>query len=492
MRKVPWGLNLVFAVTFLFAHGSAHATEIEASEPQSVTIALYDLGFAFVSELRRVALADGDNSVRIGHLPASLDPATISFVPARGGGDLEALEHEFHYDLSDPAVLFNRYMGREITVDTLRGRVTGILLKPPLDDAGFNTASPIVMANEDGSSLVIPRVDRLREVVFPNAQADAFLEPTLIWRARSGIEELQNLRLSYVADRVHWEASYEAVLNDRGDEAFIDVRIGLSNNSGGAFKDARVRLVSTEKGQLPDELAGGLSPAHRYPYGVDEPSLERLAASAGLTKTYEMPRAVTLDEGRTKTVYFRSAANVPVAYFYVYDGVKFDRYKRNRRNDWNYGTEHQETIETHVAFENVERVGLGLDLPPGRFRLYQQGRDEMVDLIGDDRITHTAAGETAHVLVGPARGLRGERERTGYREVRPLHEYEESFEIRLSNASEKDVNVRVVEHLYRWNEFEIVKADTEYTMTGPQTIEFHTQLNAGGKRSVYYTVRYRW
>ena len=103
-----------------------------------------------------------------------------------------------------------------------------------------------------------------------------------------------------------------------------------------------------------------------------------------------------------------------------------------------------------------------------------------------------AAGAFGHVRVGPARGLRGERERTGYSEIRPLHEYEESFEIRLENNTARDVTVRVVEHLYRWKTFEIVRADAEYKEIGEQMIEFRPEVKAGGKRSLHYTVRYSW
>ncbi len=73
-----------------------------------------------------------------------------------------------------------------------------------------------------------------------------------------------------------------------------------------------------------------------------------------------------------------------------------------------------------------------------------------------------------------------------------MHEYEETFEIRLTNLGEEAALVRVVEHLYRGPEFEIVKADSEYTQTGPQTIEFRPELKPGARRALHYTVRYRW
>jgi hypothetical protein len=133
-----------------------------------------------------------------------------------------------------------------------------------------------------------------------------------------------------------------------------------------------------------------------------------------------------------------------------------------------------------------------VDLPTGRLRVLQQRADGSLDFLGEDSLAATPAEGIGHVRVGPARGLLGERERTGYSEVKPLHEYEESFEISLANDTAEDVEVRVVEHLYRWREYEIVKSDTEYDTAAPQTLEFRPALKAGGKRSIHYTVRYRW
>ena len=273
-------------------------------------------------------------------------------------------------------------------------------------------------------------------------------------------------------------------------------RANVCNESGGKFENARVKLVSTEKGSVPPSAsrAEGAPPAQalRYSYGAEEAGAERAVASAGALGTYELPRPLTMDPGAALHVQLCMANNVPVSKFYVYDGVRFDRFQRNRRNDWNFGTEFHQTVETHLQFANAKTAGLGMDLPPGRFRLYQQKADASLDLIGEDYLQATPAEATATVLLGPARGIRGERERTGYSEVTPLHEYEESFEIRLENNSAEEIEIRVVEHLYRWNQFEIVKADTDYKATGPQTIEFRPVLKPGGKRTVHYTVRYRW
>ena len=58
--------------------------------------------------------------------------------------------------------------------------------------------------------------------------------------------------------------------------------------------------------------------------------------------------------------------------------------------------------------------------------------------------------------------------------------------------SAEEVEIRVVEHLYRWPDYKVVKADMAYKELSPGIIEFRPLLKPGGRRSVHYTVRYSW
>ncbi len=62
----------------------------------------------------------------------------------------------------------------------------------------------------------------------------------------------------------------------------------------------------------------------------------------------------------------------------------------------------------------------------------------------------------------------------------------------MGNETSEAAEVRVVEHLYRWPKYEIVKVDTEYEETGPQRIEFRPRVPAGAQRTITHTVRYSW
>ncbi len=371
-----------------------------ASGPQGATLSVYDAGYALVSENRRVALTRGDNEIVIRQLPAALDPATVSLSPLAAGVDLRPLDVRFEHDAAAVDRLFERYVGRPLTVVDAEGAREGTLLAAPGRNEQY-----LLLAQAEGATRAVQR-EAIREVVFPRAAAGAFLEPTLVWRAASGQDGLQNLRLNYLAHGLVWSAHHEITVAVDGQRARFDTRVRVANQSGGSFHEARIRLVGTARGAA---TGGGSSTELRYAYGGSEPVPASQAAGLAPARHYELGRPLTLRAGETSYVPLNLAEAVAVSRFHVYDGVKFDRFPRNPRTDWNLGTVCQNAVETHLEFTNAKGEGLGLDLPPGRLRILQQRADGGLDFLGEDALAATLSGAVGHVRVGPARGLQGER-----------------------------------------------------------------------------------
>lgn len=318
--------------------------------------------------------------------------------------------------------------------------------------------------------------------------------PELRWLLRAAQAGPSTLRVTYRAESFGWQAAHELTLDPAGTSGRYSCRVALNNQSGRDFTGARLRLVLSERGLSPKifEAQTARTEPRRFVYGGNEAVADRSTTGPAPLQTYEMEEPVDLPSGPTKYVTFATSPKLAVRRVLVYDGVRFDRFQRNPHVDWNYGTEAQGVVDTYVEFDNDAAAGLNKPLPPGRLRVLRQGADDSLDLVGEARLAPVTAGATARIRVGPAQGLRGERERTGYSEIRPMHEYEETFEIRLANDSADTANVRVVEHLYRGADFDIVKADMEYRKNGTQAIESDVEVKPGAQRSIHYTVRYRW
>jgi len=147
-----------------------------------------------------------------------------------------------------------------------------------------------------------------------------------------------------------------------------------------------------------------------------------------------------------------------------------------------------------MLLANSEKNHLGIPIPAGRVRFYRQDDDGRLEFTGENNITHTPKDETLRVYTGDAFDIKGERKRTDYK-IDTSHDSwcDESFEIRVRNHKDKDaVEVRVVEHLYRWVNWEILEKSHTFLKTDSQTAEFRLKLAPGKEEVITYKVHYTW
>ncbi|MBZ0320648.1 MAG: hypothetical protein K8L91_29820, partial [Anaerolineae bacterium] len=159
--------------------------------------------------------------------------------------------------------------------------------------------------------------------------------------------------------------------------------------------------------------------------------------------------------------------------------------------DQSYGQSTFSDIKTFVEFSTDEE-GLNADVPAGRVRLFKKDTDGSALLIGEDTVDHTPKGETIQLYVGNAFDLVGERLQTDFQYSGYL-QLDESYSIKLRNRKDdQPVEIRVVEHLFRWSEWQILTSTHEYTKTSSSTIEYYITVNPGEEVQINYTVHYQW
>ncbi|MCJ7674694.1 MAG: hypothetical protein MUO33_06020, partial [Sedimentisphaerales bacterium] len=214
---------------------------------------------------------------------------------------------------------------------------------------------------------------------------------------------------------------------------------------------------------------------------------------------YTLERPTTLHDRETKQVEFLRAEGVKSERLYVYDGVKIDyaRYRSYQpeyiRQERDYGTQCNPKVWVMREFKNSQENHLGIPLPRGLVRFYRQDDDGQLEFTGENFIDHTPRDETVRVYTGNAFDLVGERRRTYYKIDISQHWLDEAFEIKVRNRKEDgSVEVRVVEHLYRWLSWEIVEKSDSFVKTESQTVEFRVNIPAGQEKVITYKVHYTW
>lgn len=487
----------LFLLAVMKVHPVLAQAPVEVSPPQGTTVSIYDTGLAIVNESRRVSVPAGESVLVVRDLPVEVDASSISLGAGARSLSFDLLAQEMRFDFGGVGEVLQRLVGQPVVCQLVGQAKEGVLLSGLMRSPDTSAAEKLAVRSRDGKDLWMIGLEDLSSMTFPFSREMLATVPESVWRIRSRQDGPQNFRLSYRTGGLEWKASYDLLLENNSQQGDLIARVGLMNGSGGRFENARVRLLQTEKGlsvpAMPREDGSALARSPLvYGYGSARAELEQIEAGVAPIHIYELPRTITLESGRQHFVSMVQSAELPLKRFYVYDGVRFDRFQRNPRTDWNYGTEYREVVQKHIEFANEEKFGLGVDLPPGLCRVLQVRADGVVDLIGETYLPHIGKGGAGAIRVGPAIGLRGERERTGYLEVKPHREYEESFEIRLQNSSDEPAEIRVVEHLYRGTDYEIVRTDADFSKVGPQTMEFRIELKPGARRSIHYTVRYLW
>ncbi len=144
-------------------------------------------------------------------------------------------------------------------------------------------------------------------------------------------------------------------------------------------------------------------------------------------------------------------------------------------------------------FKNAETNQLGIALPAGKLRFYRRDDDGQLQFVGENTIDHTPRNETVRVTTGNSFDLVGERRQTDFHVDTRAHQIDESFEIKLRNRKkDAPVEIRVVEHLYRWSNWEITAKSDDFTKKDSQTIEFNVPVKPDEEKTLTYTVHYSW
>ncbi len=469
-------------------------------EPKSTQITVYNQDLALVREIRKISLTQGIGQVRIDDVPALIEPTSLFFKSLTHPNAVQILEQNYDYDLVSQGKLRNRFLGKEVEVEmadpethkTIRKKAKMLSTGWTFNGGGWSeTGTPIVEI--DGKVYVQPP----GQIILPALSANQFLlRPTLNWMVQSRISGDEDTELSYLTHGLTWNANYVVVTDSKDTHLDLTGWVTLANKSGTAYPNARLQLMAGDVHVLlPKAEAYGAmqSMAARDEEKAASPFQEKSFFEYHL---YTLDRPTSLLNDQTKQIELLSAYNVPMEKVFVYDGAPlsygFYYDDVSYRENPTYGPQSNKKIWVMLEFMNKERDGLGRPLPKGTVRVYKTDDDGSREFIGEDQIDHTPKDEKVRLYLGDAFDVVGERKQTSFHEVVPHSVYDETFQIDLRNHKSEAATVRVVEHLWRWNDWTITKSSHSYRKIDSHTIEFPEKVAANGNTTITYTVRYKF
>jgi hypothetical protein len=474
-----------------------------AAEP---SLTIYNQDFAVVRQRLGLNLKKGVNEIQVTDITAQLEPDSVILRDSEGRRAIRILEQNYRADPVSQGLLLSSYEGKEIDFLVINDDGSAKIVRGRIIRSGY-----IPIASRYGSRYrrtenvisqpVIEVDEQLRfslpgEPLFPSLSDDNILKPTLGWLLQADTDGMLDAELGYITSGMSWEADYSMLAEGTDDTIDMIGWVTIENRSGKTFENANIKLMAGDVSKIREARYGGMG---GYGGGMEAAYDESVTEQAFEDfHLYTLNRPTTLRDSQTKQVEFLRAEGVKAPRIYVYDGSKLSRRPRNADTNQvlyerNYGTNSNPKVWIMRELKNSKDNNLGISLPKGRMRFYRKDDDGQLEFTGENVIDHMPEDETVRLYTGNAFDLIGDRIRTDYQIETSRQTLDESFEIKVRNHKKSEaVEVRVVEHLYRWSSWEILQKSQDFTKTDSRTIEFHLNVQPGGEKTVTYKVRYSW
>ncbi len=442
-------------------------------DQQQVSITIYNENLALVKDLRHVPLKKGINKLAWFDVSAQIRPETALLRVPKKTSSIRIVEQNFDFELLTPKKLLEKYLGRNVNV---------VYVNPV---TGAETVEVATVLSINGG-VVLKFKDRVEtgtsgRITFPDVPGDLHSHPVLSLVLDSATPGEYELELSYLTSGISWQADYVARLDANDNRLDLNGLITLTNQSGTAYPDAHLQLVAGDVNQIvPPELPQArkmmamVADAAEY-QAVREESLSEY-------HLYSLPTPTTLAENQHKQVTLMSATDIPVSQEFLLRGTNAYYFSRHSNLD------DKLKPVVYIQFKN-EGKGLGIPLPKGIVRVYQNDSRDNLQFLGEDRIDHTAKNEEVRVTLGKATDITALRTQTDFQQLdTPSRRFTETaHQIEIHNARQEAVTIRVQEPIP--GDWMMISESQPHTKSSANLAEWLVKVPTNQKTILSYRVR---
>lgn len=438
-------LLLALALVFLLPCQSA------SQEKARTRLVVQQNGQALVSELRPLKLPKGAGAVLLEGLPATMDMTSLQVRSKSAPGDLGILDLALDEELLSPAALLKRHLGKTVTLVLPDGKTR---------DGRIQKQATVLSADEaplfliDGAVYAGP----VESILYPEIPSGLAAKPRLTLHVDNRGPAKQTLDLTYIAREISWRMDYVLTLNKAGSSGLLSGWAAVTNRSGADFTDASVELLAGEPRSANQYSARAL-------FAAEAKSMAVMAAPASHEELFEyhlyrLSRPLSLANLQTRQAPLFAPATIPTTRRLV-----------GRAQALPSGRETEpikERLDAFVSFRNTEASGLGLPLPRGLLRAYQDD-DGARRLLGEAQLDRTPVGSQAELRLGQAFDLSVERVVTQF-EKTGKDSFRAAWELRIRNAKKQTQRIVLQEQMQ--GKWKMETASRKWTKPSAGVLEF--------------------
>jgi len=425
-----------------------------------------DAGHALVHERRTLDLQAGNHQIRIGGLPATLDPEAVAVAL---GSNASVLGQRVVLANASANGALDGAIGSQVEVQSGGGSFSGELLGA--------SENGVLVRTRDGT---VHLVHDYASVKLPGDAVSGGSALLLDVDAKSAGN--RDAHLTYTTSGLGWRAAYNATLAS-GSACRMQFKpeASIANRSGRDYDSATIKLVAGQPnlGNRTRMYSMAKAPV---PMAAAMPE----QASLGDYRSFTLPGAVSLPNGTVTLTPLYPVQTLDCQREYVIeDGGAYFPPKPNT-NDYGAQDYQDRALTSTLAFTAPDA------LPAGTLRAWINDRDGAPALLGQGGVADTPEGQRVSVQLGESFDLRASRERTAFHVDANAHTMTESYKVTLTNGGDTARTVTVRQHPDRWREWTLSSSSIKPSKRTPQLLEFQVPVPADGDATLTYAVKYTW
>ncbi|MBQ9035028.1 MAG: DUF4139 domain-containing protein [Alphaproteobacteria bacterium] len=444
----------------------------------NVSVSIYNQNLSLVKDMRQAELKSGLNEVVFDGVAQRIQPETAVIY----GDEMKIIEQNYNYNLLSYQNFIERNIGKE--VNTVR-------INPKDGENIYERAVLIGSANGQPILRFNYGIDAEFDgrVVFKDIPNGLSNKPTLTAKINAKNSGYKTLRLAYLTDGLSWKTDYVANVINK-DKLNLTGWVTINNESGIDYENAKIQLIAGDvnvvRNAVPRMAKGVMLMASASYDMASNDSIE--PQNLNSYELYTLPTTTTIKNQQTKQVAliektevkYKKEFNLQTPFYFNSNGDEFEKYHPSI---------------TYVI-NNTADDNLGISLPSGTMRFYENDKNGNLQFIGSAHINNTAKEDTLRLYLGEAFNISvsgktkkiSEQELTRQKQnkctdIKKRLTYE--TEVTINNAEDGDNNVIISQHFN--NEYKIIKESVVSTEKNATTREWIVPAKAKQKTVLTYT-----
>ncbi len=458
-----------------------------AADQTALAVTIYNGDLALIKDARKIRVQNGENLLAWRGVSAQLQSET-ALLRSTDGRKLTLLEQNFDFDLLTPQKLLEKSVGESVRV----------IRTQPITGVEFVEQAMVVAAND---GVVLQFKDRVEtgipgRIGFGSIPSSLRDQPTLSMLFNTDVPATgflntntqveTGMELSYLTGGLTWKADYVAELSAQENSIDLNGWVTLTNTSGTAYPNARLQLVAGEVNRAQPER--GRMPVMMKAMAMADAAPQMQEENLFEYHLYTLDRLTTLLDKQTKQVALLSAQK-----------VKTEKEFRFQGDNWYYSSQSGDLgrkLKPSVFMEfSNSGDNLGVPLPKGIVRVYKKDSAGRAQFIGEDRIDHTAKGETIKLKLGEAFDITADKKQTDFQKIPAGFNarggvIETAYAMEIRNAKSEPIVAKVVEPMP--GDWQMIHESHAHTKDSAHTAIWNVPVPAEGKTTLTWRVRTKY